>query len=631
MATAKGKKGLDPSTVVRVVKECAREANEAKRDRMKQNRLNWEVYLGQQDWSHKTEDQSTEFLPKLAEAAEQMCAFFKKGLTGMGDWFTVEVPPGSPIDGEQVRAIMLFFLRGVNISPYETKHFGTIVGEGIKTAFLESLFTMKVHGCYVEETFFTVPSDPLSGLESPEPESKTRRVWKLQVDVVPGDELLLDPSGRNLYRIHRVERDLYEVQMKADEGYYDKAEVKKIVEDMERTDSDKPRASQRNQNESTKPSFRKKVVVDEFWGTLLNEDGSVARARCFCVVANEKYLIKKPSDNPFWHGEDPFVVAPIVRVPGSVWHKAVYDNAANLNLALNEMYNLMLDGAMAAVWGIRQLHPDWLEDPSQVADGIPPGTTLVMAAGAPPQAKVLESVFTATVPPDAMNIFNLTDREFQASAMTNDTRLGFLPPRQVKATELVQAQQGGAITLDSLISDIEKEVIERVLRKIWLTLLQNVDTMATEDVVNAVGLDAAFALAQMTPAQRFMTFGNNKFVVHGLSATLARANEFQKMMALMQAVMQNPLLMQSFFQKYSPDKVLDAFLKFLNINPYSIGQSPEEKAGMADRLKELQGFMQQMGMQPGQGQASLPNIGGGSAMSSTQAEIKQNAEPTGGF
>lgn len=622
---------MSPEAVVRAVRECVREAEEARKDRMDQNRRNREVYLGQQDYSHKTEDQSTEFLPKLSEAAEQMSAFFKKGLVGMGDWFTVEVANG-PLDGEQTRAVLQFFLQNVNISPYETRDFGTIVGEGVKTGLLESLFTLKVHGCFVEETFWGPLADPISGVETSEPVSQTRKVWKLEVDVIPGDELYLDPSGRNLYKVHRVERDLYEVQMKAESGYYDKTEVKKIVEDMARTDKDAPRASYVNQNESTKPSFRKKVVIDEFWGTLLNEDGSVAHARCWCVVANEKYLLKKPSDYPFWHGEDPFVSAPLIRVPGSVWHKAVYDNAASLNIALNEMYNLMFDGAMAAVWGIRQLHVDWLEDPAQVADGIPPGTTLVLGSGVPPQAKALEAVFTTTVPQDSLAIFNLTNQEFLASAMTNDTRLGAVPQKQVKATELIQAQQSSSLTFDSIISDIENEVIERALRKVWLTLLQNVDDMATEDVVNAVGLDAAFALAQMTPAQRFMAFGNNKFRVHGLSATLAKAGEFQKMMALMQIVGTNPLLLQAFFQKYSPDKVLGAFMKFLNINPYSLQQSPEEQAQQGSNLEQAAQLQQLFGGQQG---GSLPGIGGGGgalgADSGLNGEIHQNAEPTGGF
>lgn len=623
-----------PDKVIGIVNEYVREATEARKDRVRQNRKNWQMYLSQQDWSHKTEDQSTEFLPKVAEAGEQMAAFIKRGLVGQGDWFTVKTAENSPIDGTAVRAVLMHFLERVNISINEQRQFSTIISDAVKTGCFESVIALKVHGCFVQENYFDTAEEPATGTTTEEPRLSQRDVWKLRVDVVPVDELLLDPSGLNLYKIHHVERDLYEIQAKAEAGYYDKAVVKQIAEDMSRTDADKPRPREKNQNEATKPQFRKKVVLDEFWGTLLNEDGSVMHEHVYCVIANGKYVIKEPSPYPFWHGEDPFVIAPIIRVPGSVWHKALYDSAVNLNMAMNELYNLMLDGAMAAVWGIRQLHADWLDDPGQVSDGIPPGTTLVLAPGTPPDAKALEGVFTTTVPPEALQLFALTDKEFQATAMTNDMRMGQLSGRSVKATEVMQASQHADATLDAIIGDIENEIIEKVLRKIWLTLLQNVDDMAAEDVVGAVGLEAAFQLSRMTPAQRFEQLAGNKFSVSGLSATLAKAGDFQKMMALMQIVQSNPIMMQSFFQKYHPDKVIDAFLKFLNINPTSISQGPEDQAAMQQRLQQLPQFAQLLGQAQGNG-GSQPGIGGNGgafgASASLNGEIHQNAEPTGGF
>src|SRR5690554_6936755 len=92
---------LLPREVVRIVNEYVREAEEARTERMALNRRNREMYLGIQDFSHKIEGQSTESIPKLAEAAEQFAAFVKRGLTSLGDWFTVELPDGLPLNGEQ--------------------------------------------------------------------------------------------------------------------------------------------------------------------------------------------------------------------------------------------------------------------------------------------------------------------------------------------------------------------------------------------------------------------------------------------------------------------------------------------------------------------------------------------------
>jgi len=221
------------------------------------------------------------------------------------------------------------------------------------------------------------------------------------------------------------------------------------------------------------------VVVDEFWGTLLNEDGTVAHERVMCSVANEKYLIRPVEKFPFWHGESPFVKIPFIRKPFSVWHKALYDDVVGLNLAINELFNLMLDGGIASVWGIKQLRMDYLEDPRQVSGGIPQGKTLAIREDAPDGAKVLEQVTEGNVPTDALAMFNLLDREHNAAAKTNDIKLGNLPSRQVKATEVLESSQASDAVLDSITGDVEVG-ISKVLRKAFLTIMQNADDLLVD-------------------------------------------------------------------------------------------------------------------------------------------------------
>lgn len=623
--------------ILNIVRACYKEAEEAKRSRMRKNRENWEVFLGQQDWSHKNEDQSTEFLPKLSTAAEQMAATVKKGLVGFGDWFSVKAPSQSPISGTAIRDVLKYFLREINVGNCEYKDFSVIVSDATKAGLLESLIILKIHGGMVEENYFHAPMGESFVVEPDEPINDKRKVWKLRIDVVPADEYFPDPTGANLYRIHEIEKDYAEVLASAESGIYDLAVVKQIKEDYTLAGKpDRKRAAHKNQNESTKPQFRRKVVIREFWGTMIDEDGSVLERDVICAVANDKYVIRKPKPFPYWHGSHPFVEAPLIRVPGSTWHKAVYDHAASLNIALNEMYNLMLDGAMAAVWGVKQLRPDMLEDPSQVSNGIPPGTTLILAEGAASQQLAFESCITPSVPPDTFGLFQLTDTEFNSSAFTSELRRGNLPNRKTQATEIMASEQGNAVTFDGIIGDLEHEIIEKALKKIWMLVLQNADNMAPEEVVEAVGVDVAFALANLSPAQRFRIFAGYGFQVDGLSATIAKARDFQKLMAFMQVIGANPLLMQAFFMKYSPDRVLELLLKTLNINPTALTQLPEEEQAMQNRMKYLPQFMQQMGMNQNQG--SQPVVGGGGSTmgmmggdSGLNGEIHQNAEPTSGF
>lgn len=607
--------------LVKVVNECRREAEEAKRDRINLNRRNWEMYFGRQDWSGKVDGQSTEVLPKTSGAVEQFSAFTKRALTQFGDWFSCDVPKASPINAHQARALMKVYLKECMVSPSKSQQFSTIITNAIKAGLLESLLILKIHGIMVEEQVFEA-----SGKDKSELKRTTRKVWKPRVDLVPSEDYFPDPSGRSLYEIHRVTRDLIDVQAMAKAGIYDEAVVAKITEDFDREhERDARRPAQRNQNQTTPPSFRKRVMIDEMWGTILDLDGSVIQQNGMCAVANDRYLIRRAEPNPFWHGRRPLLAVPLIQVPFSVWGRALYDQAASLNQALNELFNLMLDGGIAEVWGVRQVRTDWLQDPRQVAGGIPQNATLAINDNVPIDGKVVEMISTGKVPQDAMAMFQMADREFQAATLVNDIRLGNLPERATKATEIVEASSNSSTMVDAFASDIEREFIEPALEMMFLNIMQNANDLAADTVVEVIGTKEAFALSRMTAAQRFsLFFGQAKFKAFGISGTLSKARDFQKMMAIMQAVGMNPLLMQAFMARYSPEKAIDLIFRSLNIDPDSLLNSKDEEGNKDQRTQQLMQLMQMMG--GGAQQQASPQPG----MASTQSEVAQNANPTGG-
>ena len=602
--------------IIKIVGECRREAEEARRSRIATNKRNWEMYYGHQDWSDKQEGQSTEFLPKVAGAVEQFSAFTKRALTQFGDWFSVDVPVDAPISSDAVRNLLKHYMTDIYVSPTKSQNFPTILTNAVKTGLLESLLILKVHGHKVEQQTYSAQGKKIV--------KGTREVWRPRIDLIPSEDYYPDPTTRGLYEIHRVERDLIDVQDAAERGVYDKAMVDLIREDCERTDKDRARAAHRNQNEASPPSFRKRVVIDEFYGTLIDRDGKVLYRNGICAVANEKYVIRRPQDNPAWHGRSALLATPLIQVPFTVWGRALFDQAASLNQALNELYNLMLDGGIGEVWGVRQVHADWLADPRQISGGIPQAATLVVNEGTPVGGKVVETVSNGTVPQEAMAMFQLTDREFQQASLVNDVRLGNLPPRQVKATEVVEASNNSSVMVDAFASDLENECIEKALEMLFLNILQNADDLAADEVVAAIGTDAAFKLANMTAAERFAAFaGKFKFKVNGLSGTLSKARDFQKMMAMMQAIGTNPVLMQAFMSKFSPEKALTYIFKSLNVDPETLFNSVDEQKQVDQRMQQVAQMAQLTG---GGTQQASPQPG----MATTQSEIAQNANPSGG-
>lgn len=617
---------MSDQEIISFIQQCYDEAADAKRYRLEMNKINTAASLGMQDWSVKQPGQSREFLPKTGVALEQLTSFFKRGMTRSGeDWFEFDTPlgPNTVMTAREMRLMLTGFLDDCLLEDNVRGNASTAITDGLKLAVLESLAIFKVHG----QMRPGMSLDPKQG-------PKRIMEWSLRLDVIPFEAFYEDPSGKRLYRIHETERDLWEVQQAAVEGVYDKGEVELLVESCQLHSQDEKRAEyKKGQSESDPGSHRKKVVVREFWGSILREDGSIGIRNCLAAVANGRFLIRKPEHNPLWHGQDPFVVFPLLRVPLGTHHRAVFDDASRLNMALNELFNLFIDGGLASVWGVRQLRADFLSNPADVQDGIPQGTTLCVNTTLPPGEKVLETVTTGQVPTDAMAVFEALSREFAQAALSNELKMGQLPGRQVKATEIVELQQSQAVVLDSLVADAELGLGELLL-KAWLTVLQNLSLVPMQKIVGLVGAQTADALGSVQEADKryALVAQSSTLKVKGLSVLLSKVRDFQKLSALMQMVGTNPILLQAFFTRYDPAAVLSYMMKTLQLDPGDFERAKQEEPRPPEADMATLGMFQQMAGPASSTGAPGGGVGGpGTGGAPMPAEINQMVNPATGM
>lgn len=630
----------DDITVLTAIRAYREEADRARRTRLEKNRINTDAYLGRQDFSSKIEGQSTEFLPKTSVALEQFVALVKKALFAGKDWFNPVLGRDTPfpLSSDQVRELINLYLSRTLISDSKHLDFRRIFIQGLKSGLLNSLCVYKIHGHTRNEKrrYSPLPGQSPTGEDEPRETENEEGLstidyspWYPRIDVVPFEDYLVDPSGKGLYEIHEVERDLFEVVAKADNGIYDSAAVARIVADSQHIEEESQKHARRSgQDIAPPPPFRRKVKIQEFWGTLLRRDGTVAFENCVCAIANDKYVIRKPEPNPFWHGESPFVVFPLLDVPHSALHKAVYDDAVMLNLALNELFNLMLDGALSSVWGIKQVRLDECEDPAQISGGVSQGMTIAVKPTLPHGQKVLEDVSNGKVPPESMAMYEVVNREFTQSAMSNELKMGSLPQRKTLATEVVELSQSQATLLESLTQDIEMGLSE-ILRKSFITIMQNADDLDGESVSDAIGMEAATKLSRMSERDRYKIFSRPcAFRVTAMTTMLARMKDFQKMMALLQSSGQNPMMMMALFKKFSPDKIMNYLIRSLAINPEDLKRDDEEMKLIEQDMASLQQFAQLItGRQEGGGTADAAAARG----ESVPAEVNQASNPLTGM
>ncbi len=646
----------DSLTVIQAIKACWEESDIAFGDREPVNRINQDAYASRQDFSDKARGQSTDFLPKTALAVEQLAALFKQAMVSFGDYFDVTLTPDPDlVDPDGTRGLLsassiVKLMRHRLEDPSQLvagqSDFPTLIEDGVKVASLEANLILKVHGAHFPTRRLSVDLvDMPEAYMDEEGEEQTRmvptealtfeegKVWRVLVDLVKPSDYRPDPTGRGLYEIHRTYKDLYEVIDLAESGEYDAEAVALLAGSYTDYEVDRDHERRTQQPYATPPDFRKQVEIREFWGSIPDSDGNMAHRNVRCAIANEKFLIRRPEPNPNWHQESPFVAGALLRVPFSVFHKGIFDVAVRLNLAINSLFNLITDGGIGSVWGVRQVHMDLIENPEDFTDGIPMGATIFAKAEAPPGVDLVKQVTTAKVPPESMQVLALLERQFDAASMLPQTKMGQIPKKEVRATEVHAAEQSSDTFLDSMVSTLERTVITRALRLVWLTMLQNADDWNSEDVVGCIGPTQAKALADMSPARRYKTYAQGaRFKVSGLSDMLSRSREFQKLMAGVAAITQSPILMQPFMATCSPAKLLNSVLKGLNIDPETFKMTEEERLALPDTMNQMAQLAQMARGAQGDQQAQTdPSQQAGNPTQQVQAQVAQQNQPPQGL
>lgn len=560
------------STIISCLHSYRKEAETARLDRIQQNRINFDTYHMRQDWDHKQKGQSREFLPKVRMAVEQSANFLKQGVTDIGDWFRVDPQPGVNEDALKVKPsdVYKILFRQLGKAGFQKQ-----VGGAAKLGLLGSLMIAKVGGKWVNKPIYRTKQDLKNGSFKKKIVAKENKVWQLEISLLRQEDYYPDPTNRKLYELQDLMMDYFEIEKlaKGPDAIYDLKEVEKLKGQHSSGGYDKEYQKSRETNlQVTNHGHRRQIKLTEIWGSILDEHGSLIYENVVCTVANDTVVIQKPTPNPYWHGESPFVACPIIDVPHSPWGTALMDAPVMLNRASNEMFNLILDGGLMSVHGIKQIRKHWLEDETQVEEGIEPGTTLLVNQQCPPGATVLERVDTSTVPTDGMNVLNMLNQEGNAAALTNDLRMGVESFRQVKATEVVEASQ----TISSMFSGMAKDIegdeesgfITRILNKSWKTCAQHMDDMDSNEIKALITEKKAAMILALGNEELFVdTVQGCKFRTFGISERLSKQKDFTKLTALLQTITQSPPLTEAFMRKNDFVKILDEIIKSLDLNP----------------------------------------------------------------
>jgi len=608
--------------LVQISRRYLRRAEQAHSARRAQNLINWDLYYLRQDWSHKRPWQSRVFLPDFPVAVQQIVTTLKRGLTDSDDWLDAQpVGLGDPILTEDnIRHMLLFYLDRLYMPgnrPDSARSIASALGDGLLHAVLESVITAKVYPVNISRKLYRIEQvDPktdggahmLYEFGGKRLSTIDDKLVRLAIDILPFEAYLSDPGEAQLYDIHRVKRTIG--QLRANPNY-----DPKVIDVLHGRAVKREEDQYRHRRQGTPGSYEianpYEVVIDEFWGDAVDENaGEVLETNRFWALADS--LLLRPAEvNPFWHGHRIFVSTPLARAPNAPTHPALADRVADVVRARNELDSLMLDGAFSEVWGTRQMRTDLLEDDSEVQDGVPQGYTAVLRPNVPEGLKFLERVDSGSIPQLALEMKRDLDASFQSGLGTPATAQGQLPPRSVKATEIVEVMQASGAMFEAIAATIEDDFLEPVFELAWLTLLQFVDDLREPELIQILGPELILELQDMSAAERFQLLRDVRFRVRGLRGVASRQREFTKIMTVLQSLGVSPALLELFDRTTDISRLYLDILRGAGLDPVKYRRKEEEGAlGGAPHVSEQLLLAGQGGSPPAEITAAAEQRGG---------------------
>lgn len=497
------------------------------------NRWNesWRIYNNNYDFSTKARWQAKNFVSKLSMTIEMAASLVRRAMLDANEWFRYEgTTETSKAMAPYLEKIAYWYLDRLRfIDEFVPPLKGGLVG---------SLIALKLHlAPYVlaAETH----DDRIKRERGEKVDRKVLQRPAITISYPDPFDLWLDGSGRNLFVVEEEVMDMAVAYDLADMGVLDGDVLAQLQEDWTESDTEVRRNQRKQQiTDIAKPSYRTEIKLTHFWGSLPKKFGRWAIHNGHFVICNEKYLIRRPMDNPYDHKRVPYIIGSPFRRPFSVYNKGLVEDVIGLQKAMTELLNLSLDSALFA--GIRafEIDLDQIEDPQQVLNGIYPGKVFTTRkAGADTQT--IRDVKIGGVSRDVVEVYGMLNTEFQnATAVTEfiSGALSTAPGRT--ATEVVTKQQQGLGIFGEMARNLEGNVLEPMLEQLAALIVQHHDEFLSDEIVEILGPEMAVELSVASAGERASRFEQDRIRVRasGISSLLNRTEEIQKINTLLQSL-----------------------------------------------------------------------------------------------
>lgn len=499
----------------------------------------WDLYNGTYDFSKKEDWQSQIAIPKVRGIVDKAASSFRRTLTRLSSFYQIESETKLGIEkGYYTKSLMDYHLQQAD--------FAREFSVGLKVGLITSTMVYKTwwdwHTCQEPRFVEKMRKEP---------------VFEMGIRVgdrlVPFQELTREPyvtarmgfktvdpydfwiGPRKSYKIERTKVDLAYLFQMAGEGVYDREAVEKIASRSNQKLDEQKEAQRKGERQATESSYIREVELYHYWGPLYDRDGKLITNNATFTVADKDVLIRKAVDNPFFHGQDPYVVGTPYIKPFSTYDRGIVEDVAGLAHMITELSNLIVDGAKFDAIPMIEVDVDLLDDSRQGKSGAVPGKAWMTKAYDNPNGKsVIRPVSAGRIPQLAMQTLSQLDRELQLASIVNALR-----GQDVGSSTLGEYQGlvGSASEgLDDAARTVEETALDPLLDKFAKTIYQYHDDYTLPRLTENFP-QTSIMLLDMTPEERYATMvAGYQFRARGVSIMLDHGQDLQKIMQFLQMV-----------------------------------------------------------------------------------------------
>ncbi len=429
---------------------------------------------------------------------------------------------------------------------------------------------------------------------------------RVAIEAVDPRDVYLDHTYRNLYRVRTTELELHEVlkmgNIKSGKGepLYNLADIAMLGQ----TALDRQRENEELTGHGAQVSSKRNLVtLDEYIATVADPFGNVICDNQLMVVANGEFLIRGPEDNPFWHGRDWLVYAPLVSAPLSVYGRSYMEDFGSLAKVFNELTNLLLDAAYTSALKAFVLVPGMLLDPRQATTGIGPNKQYLLEEGfrAEDFAKELE---LGTIDAGAITMWQQIKASLAEAARINEIGLGqFAPNSRTSATEIGATMQSSSALVRSVAQTVESRYLNPTLDLGWKTGLQHAKA-GDKHLEAAAGAEMYGALLAN---RRELIKRPLTFQARGISAMIQKSQLLQSLLQLMQIIGSNEALMAAFMQQVDINRLMTLLFDLSNVDITKL-QTTQREQTIQNLIAPVMSRASGAPEASGQAQAEMGNV-----------------------